>query len=65
MNHRGFAFPLIAADLDKFDSQHLGWEDPFLDHGYYNLQDDVIALDAVCAEAKPILSRVVQYESKL
>ena len=66
VHHRSFAFPLIAADLTKFDSQHLGWEDPFLKHEYYNLQDDIVALDpATAATEKAILSRVYQYESRL
>lgn len=66
VNHRSFAFPLIAADLSKFDCQHVGWEDPFYDHGYYNLQDDITAIDPdLAASGKPILSRVYQYESRL
>jgi hypothetical protein len=65
VHQRHFAFPLIAADLSTFDGQHLGWNDPFLDHGYYNLQDDIDALDPnAVATNKPLLSRVVHFDSK-
>jgi hypothetical protein len=63
--HKNFAFPLIAADLSTFGRQHLGWEDPVVDHSYYNLQEDVVALDAAAAASKAILSRVYQYDTKL
>jgi hypothetical protein len=65
VSNRNFAFPLIAADLSTFGRQHLGWEDPVVDHSYYNLQEDVVALDAAAATSKAILSRVYQYETKL
>ena len=66
VEHRSFAFPLIAADLSKFDPQHLGWEDPFFDYSYYNLQDDIAALSpTVVTTGKALLSRVVHYEAAL
>ena len=65
VSHRSFSFPLIAADLSKFDCHHVGWEDPFFEHGYYNLQDDIAAMEPnLAASDKAILSRVYQYESR-
>ena len=64
VNHRSLSFPLIAADLSKFDGRHLGWEDPIVKYDYYNLYDDVVALDPEAAATKPILSRVQHYVSK-
>jgi hypothetical protein len=35
-----------------------------IDRAYYNLQDDIMAIDPTVASEKPILSRVSQYGTK-